>query len=622
MERLLLDIVKALRENPELDGRGLTRIINAHSNRLDGDARFSKKQLMPFYLRVKGTDPQRWRSWDIDPETERLLLRAIQMKPRRTASGVATITVITKPWACSGNCLFCPADVRMPKSYLHAEPACQRAERNWFDPYLQVTSRLNVLSQMGHATDKVELIVLGGTFDDYPEPYRIWFAKELFRGLNDFDASDEQTWNARLSTGITAGETPGSDSCAQRAKRYGAAGIPNEDAPIDARTRDVQAQVTAGDVAFNDAIAHLYRGDAAWRKIESWQQAGMNELLAEHRRNEDAAHRCVGLVMETRPDHVNPANLKLLRRLGCTKVQVGVQTLQPDIVAFNGRAAEGRDIGRTFELLRLHGFKIHAHFMANLPGSTPERDIADYREFATGAAYQPDEVKLYPCVLIDSAPLARRLAETGWEPYREDVLVEVLATNVLATPPFTRISRMIRDFSAGDIVAGNKKTNLRQLVEARLRETDDDVAEIRFREIGTDGVESDQLELRDTCYTTTATEEHFLEWMLPDGRIAGFLRLSLPDAQAVAALGNDAPVGAGEAMIREVHVYGRVARLHAEGAGAQHRGLGRALVQRAAAIARAAGYTKLNVISAVGTRGYYRKLGFTDQPLYQQLSLG
>ena len=113
------------------------------------------------------------------------LLRLIQMKPRRTASGVATITVITKPWQCSGNCLFCPADVRMPKSYLHAEPACQRAERNWFDPYLQVTARLRALVQMGHATDKVELIVLGGTFDDYPEAYRIWFVRELFRALND-----------------------------------------------------------------------------------------------------------------------------------------------------------------------------------------------------------------------------------------------------------------------------------------------------------------------------------------------------------------------------------------------------------------------------------------------------
>ena len=127
----------------------------------------------------------RSRSWNVDAELDERFVKALQMKPRRTASGVATITVITKPWPCGNNCVYCPDDPHMPKSYLSDEPACQRAERNLFHPYLQVASRLRTLGQMGHATDKVELIVLGGTWLDYPQDYRVWFTCELFRALND-----------------------------------------------------------------------------------------------------------------------------------------------------------------------------------------------------------------------------------------------------------------------------------------------------------------------------------------------------------------------------------------------------------------------------------------------------
>jgi len=606
MEELLLDIMCHLRENPALDARELGRIINVHSNRLPGDARFSKKQLLPFYQRVKAEEPERFAQWRIDAATERRFLALVQMKPRRTASGVATITVITKPWTCTGTCLFCPCDVRMPKSYLHAEPACQRAERNWFDPYLQVSARLHTLIQMGHATDKVELIVLGGTFDDYPSGYRLWFMRELFRALND-------------------GDTPlASRAAADRRQRYADAGIAQDDASLAAQTRECQEQVTHGSRSFNEAIEQLYRHDGRWQRVSQWQHATWEELECEQRRNEQAAHRCVGLVVETRPALATPENLRALRRMGCTKVQVGVQSLDEELLACNGRATSADDVRRTFELLRLFGFKIHSHFMVNLPGATPDGDRADYRRFMTDAAYQPDEVKLYPCALIASAPLARMREEVRWNPYDEETLVDVLADDVLATPPFTRISRMIRDFSAGDIVAGNKKTNLRQLVEGRIRESGQPVHEIRFREIGTDGIDASALTLQDVTYRTTATDEHFLQWVMPDGRIAGFLRLSLPHPESLAAWrqsGADLPIEPGEAMIREVHVYGRVARLHATGSGAQHLGLGRQLINRAAEIAREAGYHTLNVISAVGTREYYRSQNFTDTPYYQQRPL-
>ena len=175
-----------MRAGEELDAKVLLRILNDHNKRLDANVpHYSKKKLLPFYLRTKERDPQRWQSWNITPELEQQLVHLLQVKPRRSASGVATITVITKPWKCGGACIYCPNDLRMPKSYLSDEPACQRAERNYFDPYLQVTSRLRALNQMGHVTDKIELIVLGGTWSDYPRAYQIWFITELFRALND-----------------------------------------------------------------------------------------------------------------------------------------------------------------------------------------------------------------------------------------------------------------------------------------------------------------------------------------------------------------------------------------------------------------------------------------------------
>jgi elongator complex protein 3 len=192
--------------------------------------------------------------------------------------------------------------------------------------------------------------------------------------------------------------------------------------------------------------------------------------------------------------------------------------------------------------------------------------------------------------------------------------------DVLATPSYVRISRMIRDISATDIVAGNKKTNLRQMVEMRLADRLDEVREIRMREVATSDVLPSQLHLDCVRYQTSTSDEHFLQWVDDRGHIAGFCRLSLPDEQAVTEAFGAAPLptAPGTAMIREVHVYGRVAGLGTTAHGAaQHVGLGKALVEEACRRARHAGYRQIAVISAVGTRGYYRSLGFSDADIYQ-----
>jgi len=601
METILQEIFNELRKGKHLDDKLLAKMLHRHNKNLsDNRQHFVKKKLLPFYLKVKEADPARWESWNVTPGLEKQMLALLQVKPRRTASGVATITVITKPWACASDCIYCPNDLRMPKSYLSDEPACQRAERNYFDPYLQVASRLRALTHMGHPTDKIELIVLGGTWNDYPLPYQIWFVAELFRALND----DDLEHNAKT-----------------RRAFYKSKGILNTEESLTENARAMQQKVNEGLLTYRQAIASLYGKDSAWEEVSLEQCADFDELEEHHRRNENARHRVVGLVVETRPDLITADSLKLLRRLGCTKIQMGIQSLDPHILKANNRAISLEKIREAFALLRIFGFKIHAHFMVNLYGSSPEADKADYQRFVTEEAYLPDEVKLYPCVLVNGTKLNAHYADKTWRPYSEEELVDVLVADTLATPSFMRISRMIRDISAHDIVAGNKKTNLRQMVERKIEELDKPIAEIRYREISTNDTNIEQLALKTQTFATAVTQEFFLEWVTPENRIAGFLRLSLPKADYVHAHRASLPFSPREAMIREVHIYGKVAQLKQEGTSAQHLGLGKQLIEEACAFARAEGYEKINVISSVGTREYYRSLGFRDNDLYQQLAL-
>ena len=611
MEKTLQNILGEIRcTNAPLAPDALDRIIRARNREVAGPVRYvAKKLLLPFYQEAKEHHPEQWHTWGVSPAEEALLVRTLQVKPRRTASGVATVTVLTKPWPCSSACLYCPNDVRMPKSYLHDEPACQRAERNWFDPYLQVTVRLRTLHQMGHVTDKVELIVLGGTWSDYPEAYQIWYMHELFRALNDMDC--EATVERESET---------------RREQYQNAGIACERDDLAAWASEAQARVTAGDASYNETVRDLYacgtRADGnGWAAAAQWQTATFSQLEALQCENEAAEHRCVGLVVETRPDAVTPKRLAMLRHLGCTKLQMGIQSLDERILAANHRGIGVDRMQQAFELARIFGFKTHAHFMTNLLGATPESDAADYRRMVEHPAFKPDEIKLYPCALVDGTGLVAHWRDCSWRPYTEEELVDLLADDVLVTPPFTRISRMIRDISAHDIMTGNKKVNLRQLVDLELAKRAQPVQEIRSREIAFGAAANDELSLSEVAYETTNTSEVFLQWITPDNRIAGFLRLSMPNTDYINARASDLPINTGEAMIREVHVYGRVAGLHQGGENAQHRGLGRMLIERACDIARNNGYTAINVISAIGTRGYYRKQGFADNGLYQQRRL-
>lgn len=541
------------------------------------------------------------------PEFSDTLLKRLRRKPVRTSSGVTPVTVLTKPFPCPGTCIFCPNDIRMPKSYLSDEPGAMRAEQNSFDPYLQTYTRLITYHNTGHPTDKIEIIILGGTWSFYPESYQIWFVKRIFDALHDFGKGIDRRQEVH-------------DSLREASQLHPERNITN----VNVMGLDLQK-------SYNQVVQSIYK-DEMYRSHElvaeivdghrersaTDEYATWEELEAAHEENETAACRSVGLVIETRPDHISEAEVLRVRRLGCTKVQIGFQSLNDDVLRLNKRGHTVSATRRAVHLLRKAGFKIHAHWMPNLYGSNPELDIADYETLFGDPDFRPDELKVYPCSLIESAELMQYFERGLWRPYTHEELLYVLMECFRNTPEYCRLTRVIRDIPSTDIVEGNQMTNFRQVVENELAKKGERSNDIRAREVRFRQVEVDDLHLDELHYEASTGKEIFLQYITEERDIAGFLRLALPNREEAPLVDEleDA------AMIREIHVYGQSLGIGKSGDGkAQHAGLGTSLIERAIEIAREQGYAKLAVISAIGTREYYRNRGFTDGKLYQVQTL-
>lgn len=512
----LAKIIAAVRAAEHFDDDVLGEILRRYPR--DGRAVFAKEHLVRAYraLCAAGAMPY-----------ERELYRRLQMKPMRTRSGVAPVAVMTRPHPCPGRCIFCPSEDGMPKSYLSGEPGAMRGRQNDFDPYTQTEGRIASLHRIGHETDKIELIVLGGTWSAYPRDYRAWFVQRCLDAMN------------------------GSDS------------------PSLAEAQQI---------------------------------------------NESAQHRNVGLVIETRPDCIDIDEVRHLRTLGVTKVQMGIQSLDDRILALNRRGHTVEQARAAVGLLRLAGFKLHLHWMANLLGATPQSDLVDFARLWSDPAMRPDELKIYPTALMQNTELYDHYRRGEYKPYDQEQVIDLVARCKQQVPRYCRLSRVIRDIPSQHIVEGYRISSLRQDVQRRLHAQGQRCQCIRCREVGGRAVGS-TLALDDLVYDAAVAEEHFLSFVTADDRLAAFLRLSLPyERQASAAL---FPELAGCAMIREVHVYGPALEIGGESEGeAQHRGLGRQLIARAESIASAHGFKRLAVISAIGTRAYYRQRGFHAAGLY------
>ncbi len=438
-------------------------------------------------------------------------------KPQRTLSGIAIVAVMTSPHRCKhGKCIYCPSVKGIPESYVDNEPTVMRAKALNFDAKKQVEKRLEQLSNIeGHCTDKVEIIVMGGTFTERSFDYQYSFIKGCFDGLNGFVSN-----------------------CLEEA----------------------------------------------------------------HMHNETAKHRCVGLTVETRPDRIDLKTLENLLGFGVTRVEIGVQIPDNKIYEITKRGHSTKDVIRATKLLRNAGLKICYHYMPNLPGSNPRKDLYYFRRLFRDRNFKPDMLKIYPTVVVKNTELYEMWKRGEYEPYDEETLIELLVKMKKCIPEWVRVMRLFRDIPSNRIVAGCKKTNLREIVLSRVR-----CRCIRCREIGRTQ-ERGEIWFKAIKYRANNGKEMFMQ-VLCGSAVIGLLRLWLPAHRNYG-------------IVRELRVFGKVAPLGTKLKDAvQHRGYGKYLMKKAEEFCMDYGRDVILVRSAVGTRRYYMRLGYDLRGFYMRKDL-
>ena len=467
----------------------------------------------------------------------------------RTESGVAVVAVLTKSYPCPGKCIYCPSEKEMPKSYLSNEPAVMRAISAKFNPYRQVQNRLHALELNGHAVDKIELIVMGGTFSCLPKNYQNKFITECFRACNDFK---------------------------------------------------------------NSYKVH---------KVREFIKSQEELLKKEQKRNEKARCRIIGLTLETRPDYVDEKEILNFRELGCTRVELGVQSVYDDVLKLNRRGHKIEKTVRATQLLKDAGFKINYHIMPGLPGSDLKRDYQMFKVLFSDPDFKPDMLKIYPTVVIKNTKLYSMWKKGEYQALTDaDFEKFILRVKKNLIPPYVRIARLVRDVPGTSIESGPNISNLRQLIAKKS-----ECQCIRCREVRSEYSSREEIVLDRIDYSASDGKEIFLQFVSKDKqKLFALLRLRMPggvqnplcpdyrtyppDYRGRGQLS----VLKGAALVREVHTYGKLAKIDAKDkASPQHIGLGKKLLKEAERISREEfGLKKIAVISGVGVKGYYRKNGY------------
>jgi len=469
-----------------------------------------------------------------------VLEKILRKRSVRTLSGIAPVAVLTKPYPCPGACAYCPREKNVPASYLSNEPAVMRAIRCGYDPYKQIILRLKALENNGHEPTKIELIVIGGTWSYLPTKYKYWYIVNCFRAVNDY---------SRLRT--LAFKRPG------------------------------------GEEKFNLGLKSPYSKKLSLSELK-------NLLVSEQKKNESAVYKLIGLTLETRPDYINDKEAREMRALGATRVEIGVQAVDDKILRLNKRGHGVKEIVAATKLLKEYGFKVTYHLMPALPGATPQKDLALFKKLFSDERFQPDQIKFYPTVVTAGSLLYRWYKQGKYKPYPDKQLQELIVKCKAAVPTYVRIIRLVRDIPGESIIAGNKITNLRQIMKDRGVKC----RCIRCR-AAQDSVIAADYKIATIKYPSSGGIEYFISADSRDEKtLYGFCRLRIDKNSSVAP-----------AIVRELHVYGELVSV----GGAkkvQHSGLGRRLMKEAEVIALKEGAVKIAVISGVGVRGYYRKLGY------------
>ncbi len=479
----------------------------------------------------------------LKPNEKRKLLPVLRRKATRTVSGVTVVAVMTMPYPCPQQepCAYCHGGppFGVPQSYTGLEPAAMRGLQNAFDPYLQVKSRIEQLGAIGHRVDKVELIIMGGTFPATPEAYQQWFVKRCLDALSGVDS------------------------------------VSLEEAKQKAETSPI---------------------------------------------------RNVGITVETRPDWAKEEHVNSMLNMGVTRVELGVQNPSDEIYRLVGRKHTVRDAVEATRIMKDAGLKIVYHMMPGLPGSNIEKDMKAFKEIFTNPAFKPDMIKIYPCLVLKDTKAYEWYVRGEYRPYTDEEAARLIVEVKKMVPPWIRIMRVQRDIPAPLIVAGVKRSNLRQLVQQKLKEQGLRCRCIRCREVGhrllTDSVKPDpeKVKILTTYYEASEGREIFISAEdTKNDVLIGYLRLRIPSEKA------HRPEIKAElcSIIRELHVYGPLVPVGTHMPKAwQHKGYGAVLLSEAERITRQEyGFKKILVISALGTKQYYKRFGYTYYGPYMSKSL-
>lgn len=508
-------------------------------------------------------------------------LKALLVKPVRSRSGVAVIAVMTKPISCPhGKCLYCPGGPGsvfgdVPMSYTGKEPSTMRAMRAGYDPYRIVFNRLEQYVAGGHMPDKVELILQGGTFPAFPKRYQEEVVRLCFKAMNDF---------GRLFF------LKGTLNLAKFKAFFALPGAVDDSARAVTVTKHVLAE----------------------------KRRGKSTLLGEQRKNERAVIRCVGLTIETKPDWGRAKHGNEMLKLGCTRVELGVQSVYDEVLKHTNRGHTLAETRASIAELRDLGFKLNFHYMPGSPGTgfqrlSYEQDLAGMRELFDNPDFRPDMLKLYPCMVMPGTPLEHLHKQGKFDPMRTAEAAQIIAEFKRSVPPYCRIMRVQRDIPTNRTLAGVDRTNLRQHVDAELQKQGITCHCIRCREIGERRVGKWKINV--LRYGAANGVEYFISADTPDDKLIGFCRMRFPSRSLRKEITGDS------ALIRELHVYGMAVPIGEAGEASQHRGVGKELLREAERIAKKEHRKKIVVISGVGVRQYYHRLGYRRDGPYMAKAL-
>lgn len=503
------------------------------------------------------------------------IFQILRKRRIRTSSGIASVAVLTKPYKCPGKCIFCPTQTDVPKSYIDNEPAVMRAILADYDPIKQIQIRLRGFELAGNPADKIELIVMGGTWSYLPTKYQIWFILGCFWAANNYKAQSVK--------------------------------------------RKMQ----------NNSL-----------KLKNLNQNELIRILKkEQKKNERAKNRIVGLTLETRPDYINEKEIKSMRELGCTRVEIGVQSIYDDVLKKNNRGHMVSETVRATKLLKDAGIKICYHMMPNLYGSTYKKDVAVFKKLFSDERFQPDMIKIYPCVVTKYAELEQLYKQKKYIPYTDEELIKLLIEIKKDLPEYVRVQRLIRDIPKENIIGGSTVSNLRQILQnsnkqqAQSNKKNKPLCQcIRCREIREEKKLAVKLKRIDYC--ASGGKEIFLQYVDKDNKLYALLRLRIPSQIIKKFEIKNEKLKINEsicdnyrhwlkeldgcAIIREVHTYGPMLAVGKKNKKvSQHSGLGKKLIKEAEKITKEEfGLSKIAVISGIGVRAYYKKFGYNLKKLY------